>query len=514
MPPPGKTHRPAEIGVKVLLDKTTPCYHFSATLQNSQVECRASLKILDSDKPPAPQELITLLNQAGVTESLDLERLAIFCAEAARGTNQSDVLLATGTPPSAGIDGWFEAAVRTTADEAEFNRDEKGNIDFRTRDSFTNVEPDDLIGIIHPPEAGTPGLTAHGQPIEPRMGIPLDIRAGEGARLDPDQGKAFATRAGRVILENNVLTVSEQLIIPGDLDLETGNIDFNGFVEVRGDVLDGFHIKAARGIKVAGNVGACRLESGGPVEIGSASGKGKGEIRCQGPLKTRYLNEVLVECRGDVTVSHEIRNATVKATGRIMVPRGTISGGETVALEGIEARHLGSVSGHRTMVTAGVYFPEEDRLNHLRYRLKSTGSQIQRIDDTLGPLDPGKQKLQALREALQLRVDILTERKQKLLAEKETVKKELDRFKPREHPTANPKINAGAGLREGVILKLGDQVEEIQIERGPVSVIANHTGDGLHYLKLTPLKVSAEKLEAELEEKGIETEKIDRENAQ
>jgi len=491
-------HRPAEIGVKVLLNKTTPRYQFSATLQNDQVECRVCLQVLDTDHPPAPRELIESLDEAGVNRNLDLERLAVLCTEAARGTKQTDILLAVGKHPSAGIDGWFEAAVKTTSDDVEFSRDDHGNIDFRTQNSFTNVEPDDLIGIIHPPRAGTPGVTAHGKQIEPRMGQPLDIRAGDGVRLDPEQGKAFATRAGRVILESNVLTVSEQVIIPGDLDLETGNIDFNGFVEVRGDVLDGFHIKAARGIKVAGNVGACRLESGGPVEIGSVSGKGKGEIRCEGELKTRYLNEALVECLGNLTVSHEIRNSTVKSTGHIVVNRGTISGGETTALEGVEARHLGSVSGARTSITAGVYFPEEDRISHLRHRLKSTGAQVRRIDETLGPLDPGRAKIQALREALQLRIEILTQRKQKLLGERVKVKRELELFTPQEHPTANPKINATSSLREGVVLNLGNQSEEVLLEHGPVTVIANPAGEGMCYLKLTPLKVPAGQLASEL----------------
>lgn len=497
--------KPTEIGVKVLTEKTRPGYRFVATLQNHQVECYASLDILDVKKTPSPSELIEILKEVGVHDTIDMERLALFCEESARGCNQSNVLLAAGTAPEPGIDGWFELAVRTSADEAEFLEDAHGNIDFRTQRTYTNVNAGDLIGTLHPPQKGTPGSSAHGLPVEALMGQHFNLKAGDGVKFNADDGTAMASKAGRVILDSKgLLTVSEQVVVSGDLNLEVGNIDFNGFVEIRGDVLDGFNIRAGKGIKVSGTIGACRIESDGSVEIGSAAGKGCAEIICKGDLKARYLNEVTVECMGHVFISHEIRNSIVKSAGQINAGRGTISGGETVALEGIEAAYLGSAAGLQTKFTSGVYFPEADRLSYLTYRVKSTTLQIKRIDDTLGPLSRKKDNRQALQEAIELRIEVLTNRKEKLVEEKNQVKTELQGFKVEEHPTANPKINATVRLREGAILTLGDQTEDIKIEHGPCSVIANSAGEGLRFLSMTPLKITAHELEDELLDKEAE----------
>ncbi len=186
-------------------------------------------------------------------------------------------------------------------------------------------------------------------------------------------------------------------MIAGDLDLKTGNIDFHGFVEIRGDVPDDFSIKASKGMKISGNVGACRLEAGGPVEIGSMAGKEIGQILCHGDLKASYLNLASVACHGNVLASNEIRNSQIKSTGQIIVERGSIIGGKAVALEGIEAKILGAMSCVLTQLVAGVYFPDVDRFDYLHQRLRELNAQIKAIHDALGPL----KHINNLNEALQ-----------------------------------------------------------------------------------------------------------------
>ncbi len=81
--------------------------------------------------------------------------------------------------------------------------------------------------------------------------------------------------------------------------------------------MDVFKIKATKGISVSGSVGACKLESEGPVAIGSMADMSFGLIRCKGNLTARYLNHITVECWEDVHIANEIRNFTIKATGSI-----------------------------------------------------------------------------------------------------------------------------------------------------------------------------------------------------
>lgn len=317
----------AKTGGKILVEKKTPAYDLRLQTDEMQDRLLAFITVVDTDNTISPSELIELLAQNGIKENLDLEEIAKFCSNAAMGSNQEDVLLATGVEPVAGRDGWLELTVRTSDNEVDFLEDEKGHVDMRTRHTFTNVEIGQQIGIIHPPEYGEPGVTVNGLPIPATKGAELEVKAGDGVELDSAGNCAIATKAGLVVFDGCVLSVTEEFLVSGDVDLSIGNIDFNGFVEVRGDVLDDFNIRARKGIRVTGSVGACCLESGGPVEIGGMNGLGSGLIRCRGDLRAAYLNQVQVECWGNVMVSCEIRNCGIKSTRAILVEGGVITGG-------------------------------------------------------------------------------------------------------------------------------------------------------------------------------------------
>ncbi|MEA3545190.1 MAG: FapA family protein, partial [Thermodesulfobacteriota bacterium] len=400
--------------------------------------------------------------------------------------------------PIHGEDGWFELVVATGKEKTDLEVDASGRVDFKSVQSFSNVNPGQQIGNIYPPTEGTPGKTITSKPVPSKPGKPNRVIAGTGVRISDDGTQAIAERAGRTIFENNVLSIAEELVINGNVDLSVGHISFNGFVDIKGDVLDDFNISATKGINITGTVGVCQITSDGPVTLGTMAGMGTGKITCKGSLQARYLNQVTVECRGDVNISHELRNAVIKATGSINIPKGMTIGGELTALEGIEAKILGSRAGAKTSVTSGVYFPEADQLQKLQSRLKSLVEQIKTISSTLTVLrkKPSSTQSKALREAIDLRTGILTQRQVNLEADREEVAEELLSFAVNEHPTANPKINVLGTLKEGVSVRLGETSEEITSEiSGSVSIIENAKIGGFSYLTYSPLKVSAESLE-------------------
>ena len=504
-----KAQQNVEIGIKLISELNEDAYDLRVESHNGEQECRLSINVHDTENSISPAELINLLKMLDISEALDLEKLALFCTEAANGNDPQNFLIATGTEPTQGKDGYFELFVDTGEDDIELEEDEKGRVNFKNIQAFTNVQPGQLIGTIYPPEQGTPGKTITGLLIPAPLGRPAKLTAGDGVEIRNNGTEAVATQAGRVTFEKDVLAISEEFVVSGDVDLKVGHINFNGFVDIKGDVLDDFNIKSTKGINVDGAAGACILESDGPITVGSMAGLGLGKIIAKGDVTARYLNHVTVECWGDVHVANEIRNSVIKATGSINAPTGLITGGETIALEGIEAKLFGSKSGVKTHLTSGVFFPEADRLQFLRLRLKSIAYQLKKIAETLPglhkkPLDTMRP---ALREAIELRIGILTERQVNITDEQEDLSQELAQFELDEHPTANPKINALTSFKEGVIINLGDTSYEIKQEiSGPVSVIENKQAEGIKQLTHSPLKVTADKLEEEAQEENDDSE--------
>jgi hypothetical protein len=103
---------------------------------------------------------------------------------------------------------------------------------------------------------------------------------------------------------------------------------------------------------------------------------------------------------------------------------------------------------------------------------------------------------QALREATKIRIGVLNQRQADLIPEKDGLSEELRNFSHGEHPTANPKINVLASLRERVTISLGETKEKISTEiPGPISIIENSRDGGLRLVTYAPLKVSAEEAE-------------------
>ncbi|MEA3363279.1 MAG: FapA family protein, partial [Thermodesulfobacteriota bacterium] len=296
-----------------------------------------------------------------------------------------------------------------------------------------------------------------------------------------------------------------EFTVNGDVDLSVGHISFKGFVDIKGDVLDDFNISATKGINITGAVGACQINSDGPVTVGTMAGMGTGKIICKGTLQARYLNQITVECWGDVNISHEVRNAVIKSTGSINVPTGLVTGGELVALEGVEVKILGARAGAKTNVTSGVYFPETDRLKYLRNQIKTLVDQTKRIGTTLNTLNkrPGTEQRKALREATELRIGILTQRQVNLEEEREELAEELLNFTTDEHPTEKPQINILSALKEGTSIELGETNDVIETEiSGPVSIVENTEQGGFRYLTYSPLKVDTEKIGGETPSEG------------
>ncbi|MEA3545597.1 MAG: FapA family protein [Thermodesulfobacteriota bacterium] len=495
-----KSQQSVDIGTKLIGEFVNDNYTLRIEAHNSQIECRANITVHDTTNSIPPAELISILRNYEITTTVDLEQVAIFCTEAAQGEDPQQFVLAKGLAPVHGEDGWFELIVETGKEKTDLVEDESGRVDFKSIQNFSNVEPGQQIGTIYPPTVGEPGKSITGKVIPPTAGKPSQIIAGSGVRFSDDGIKAIAERDGRPVFDNNTLTVAEEFIVNGDVDLSIGNISFNGFVDIKGDVLDDFNITATKGINITGAVGNCQISSDGSVTIGTMAGMGTGKISCKGTLQARYLNQTIVECLRDVNISNELRNSIIKSAGSINISKGIVTGGELVALEGIEVKTLGTRTGTKTTITSGVYFPETDRLQYLRSQLKSLVDQIKRIGTTLTALNkkPLTAQRKALREAIELRIGILTQRQVNLDEEREEVADELLAFAVDEHPTANPKINVLGALKEGVTIKLGETSKEITTEiSGPVSIIENPEMNGFRYLTYSPLNVSAENLEEE-----------------
>lgn len=444
-----------------------PGFRFTLTLSPDAMECRGQLERNDTGEPPRLEELEQLVSESGIVIGIDqtaLERLLID----ARPGHPASETLARGSAPITGENGYLSFHVvplnRTAGEIAQQDPDAR-QIDFHAVQQFINVEPEQPFASVIPPTPGTPGCTVLGAELPANPGAPVTITCGDNCRFSDDGVSLISAIHGRVRRQGDTISISDEYVVDGDLDYTVGNIQFNGRVEIHGDVLDGFSISASKGIKITGNVGSCSLYSQGDIEFCGMDGQGSGNLFCGGALTANFIHGSRIECRGPLLAHVELRDCAVYCGGTVSA--GMISGGVTIARGGVTTKRIGSPAGLKTRIQAGIDYQDQLRLEELIHQVSDLHETIAhtRNDDELQQLKAEKQRLIDL--AVQLR--------------------------KRRPDGSNPKINVRKQLYEGVTLLLGNACEETSFQQdGPFSLIENRVAGGLRYLPLTALEIPAE----------------------
>ncbi len=448
-------------------------YQLILSLSQDEMECRAHLEVKSDGSPPTLDELKGYLAADGISIGIDDDALPRLLAEAPPGKSANG-LMASGILPLRGDDGSLAYSfvslepppVQSSADDDDA---EKRQVDFRVVQQFINVEPEQEIGRILPPTAGTPGKTVRGKPVPAEAGKPLLLKLGQNVYSGGNEGELlFAEVHGRVKREGETIHVVEEYVVDGNVDFSVGNIRFNGFVEVHGDVLDGFQVSASKGLKITGNVGACRLISHGNIEFCGMDGQGKGSILCNGTITAHFIHDSTIECWDNMLVDVELRNCSIHCRGSLST--GMLSGGDCVTLSGLEAKKLGAPSAVKTVIHCGVDYHDLDRMHIL-----------------LEQLDELQQKIARTKELVALNL---------LMVEKQKLAAAIVEVRSRRPAGSNPKINVKDRIFEGVTIYLGNAVEEFTLEEsGPISLIENSREGGLRKLSLSSMEVTAAELE-------------------
>ncbi len=297
-------------------------------------------------------ELVAELSGNQLLTHLDEEALAQIIDdfnERQRGCD--NVLIAdTKQPMKPGKNGWLEWIVQQ---DATISEDARGKVDFWAHSTLRNVQVDELLAVLHPPVPGKPGLSVKGEPVAAPPVKEAVYVAGQNVEFRPDTGEFFAMVAGRIDLRGHVINVSRVYEVEGDVDFSVGNLDFEGFIRVTGNVQDNFRVRAKEGVQIDKVVEAANLESGGTVTVlGGVNCRNKGVVRCEGDLITRFLNNAEVYSKGDMKIEKEILNCQINAAG-IVAPSALVSGGEVIASGNIEVKDAGSDMGVRTILHAG-----------------------------------------------------------------------------------------------------------------------------------------------------------------
>ena len=335
---------------KETVTETSTRRRVRVTISKDRLSAMMAIKTPDPGDPEITvDEVMAALKEAEVVHGIQDDIISKTVADKVYDT---PIKVADGDPFIKGEDTKFEYFFDTDIHGTP-KQDKDGRIDYRDINFVQNVEKGAVLARKTLPTMGTNGKGVDGKEIIAPRGRDLPIKYGTNTSVSSDGLELTAMVAGAIVFHNGTISVKDVVIIDNDVDFSVGNIECNGSVKVKRDVLAGFKLNVGGNLEVGGNVQDCHIICKGNILVkGGCFGEGTGSIHADGNVVIKYAQGQRISSGNDVIVGGELLNCCVTAKESVWVKgkKGKIIGGEINAGKEIRAPILGSDAGTPTIL--------------------------------------------------------------------------------------------------------------------------------------------------------------------
>jgi uncharacterized protein (DUF342 family) len=422
--------------------------------------------------PVTFEQLRQALKEKGIVSGLITSAEIEAVLKEGQATNY---VIAQGLPAVPGQDAQFHSLIP----EMQVRRpqiDARGIADFRNLGELVLVKKGDPLMRRTLPTEGKKGRNILGQVLAPKPSLNTPFNADlKGAVFDPDDSDLLRSAIiGQPLLFPTGVMVSPTITVPL-VNISTGNLSFDGTINILGDVMDGMKVYALEDIFIGGTVEAADIEAGGNVSIkggmigksdsnSATPGSGSGRISCKGSVSARFAKYVNIDAGTSIIIEEYSMNNNLTAMNQILVgkpggKKGLISGGTASAMMLIQAASVGSEAGIKTYIQAGLNPHTQMQLNAIEGEIETNEKNQDDIKKVIAFVEnnPEKDKNGLLDKARRT-LDKLTTKIAQLRAEREGLLEEMSFAE-------YAKVVVEKTLCCGVEVRIGDQIWRANEER-------------------------------------------------
>lgn len=179
-----------------------------------------------------------------------------------KATSSTQMVVAKGVEGKQPVDETVEFLYEKKKEEVDENK----AVDHWEKNKFISVEKGETLAVKTPAKLGEKGIKVNGQEWEPRMPRIINLKAGDGVEFIENGMKAIATKEGQPVVKSGTLMVLPVLTVKA-VNLETGNIRFNGTVQVQNNVEENMILSAKEDIEVYGSINEADVKAGGHIKV-------------------------------------------------------------------------------------------------------------------------------------------------------------------------------------------------------------------------------------------------------
>ena len=225
-----------------------------------------------------------------------------------------------------------------------------GTMDWKNRGDIPLVKAGDLLVEKTKGDPGQPGTTVCGKELPPpRMRNPK-LKSGKGTQRSEDGLQILAKVEGTPKLSSDgKVFVFNMLNIDGDIGVETGHIEYDGYIESTGGVNSGYTV-SGKGLRTAEIQDATIEIEEDLVCHGGIYGS---TLKVGGNMKASHIHNCTIEMLGELVVEKEVFDSAIETNGRCLIVEGKIIGTKVDAKKGVYAKDIGSEGSTPCVLTVG-----------------------------------------------------------------------------------------------------------------------------------------------------------------
>jgi uncharacterized protein (DUF342 family) len=431
---------------------------------------RASVRVY----PPGPlaptlaaDDVLAALATAGVTYGIDEAEV-----DAVPLDKQGVHPVAHGVEPVDGEDGEVLFAVEATHEIKPAPR-EDGGVDLYAAATIPKVRAGELLATIVAETPGESGWTVRGEELLARKGRPAKLPKAKNVEVTEDGTQLVATIDGLLELSHTHIAVRPDLTIKGDVDFESGSVDFHGDVMVNGSVRPGFHVRAGGRVIIAGDVDQAEIEADSLVWVRGAVVGDRCVVRSNGDIKVRTVHEGRLEARGSVFVEKESSEATILASQDLVFesPRNRLIGGTVWVGHEVIAAEIGAVGEIVTRVTVGIDPFTAEEIQALHADRTTQLATLDRVKASVGQFIDKPEVVEALDPDRRSAVARLLTAHESLVERLEQIEGRLEELQRRNDDESIPRVVARLAMRPGVMLTVRRARRTVDVPRFRVMAV-------------------------------------------
>ena len=299
--------------------------HVSVEISSDKMSCSLMIESAYGVDNPNLNELQQALADNNVVKGVDEARLSALANQLLNVSSGTKVKQVVAKGKSPGQSKQAQIILLTMPLQDRLMKPQlrgDGTVDMHDFGEIDIVEPGDELVRRVPPVVGEPGFDVLGETVYAVKPEDRELKVGEGAQFSPtDKNLMIAARKGIPLKADDGYEVSEAYCVK-DVDLKTGNIDFDGTVVVEGSVREGMSVNATKKVLVRDYVESSQITCGGDLVIGKGVLGHKREtgedafsvkIEVGGEFHANYVQYADITVAGDMSVTKHIMHSKVQA---------------------------------------------------------------------------------------------------------------------------------------------------------------------------------------------------------